>query len=1144
MSPHDDTPIQRVFSALTAKGCNPRHTQSGYEAHCPAHEDKHKSLSISEGHDGRALIKCHAGDGCPIDKIVAELGLQQHDLFADDREPAKRDDFGPVTSRYLYTDENGKPLFRVNRTSTKKFWQERSDSNGNWIKGLGKTRRVLYRLPDVIDTIGKGQPVYIVEGEKDADAGARAGICTTTCPMGAGKWRKEYSETIRDARSIVIVADADDQGHQHAQQVARSIRRHTKYCDFKIVEAATGKDLFDHLEAGHTIDELRPIARSDDAPESPAPETTDDEQAGESATQPPGISDDEDSNASDGPELPDLDLDPDQAKSIENLMEQMKELDPENRKSVFQELAKLVGKTNQASELVKIAKEAGVDLWHDPDGNGYATIPVADHVEHWPVRSRSFRLWLRRRYYEEKKESAPGANGTRDAIELLDGMAMFSGATHDVHVRVAEWHGNVYLDLCDDGWQCIETTASGWTVRNGAPVRFKRRAGMHALPTPEHGGSVTELRPFVNVTDDQWMLALGWLIGAFHPHGPYPVLDVTGEHGNAKTTLCRALRRIIDPNKSDVRSAPRETRDLMIAAGNGWVCAFDNLSSLWPQLSDDLARLSTGTGFSTRRLYEDDEETLFDACRPIIVNGIEDVVHRPDLLDRAVILHPPRITDDARRDEETFWADYETARPRILGAVLDAVACALARIGDVELDAPPRMADFAKWVTAAEPGLGIEDGAFLDAYIANRRQGQHLALESDDVAAAIHALVMERGEWSGPAGELAELLKPDRPRKGWPVTPRAMAGALKRSAPVLRAHGIDVEIEERSRTARRWTLTKVRGGTVTTVTPSRQRSDQHEHPDESVTVDVTDANPKRHGDDLDLGDDEPNRHSVTQPSRPDPLRDKGCDGRDGRDGSPATSSTSDVPAQLTIDGKPAPKRTKHPARFSDEILAAIARAVPPDEYPDVLDPFAGTGRIHELPNHTIGVELEPEWATMRPATIVADALALPFPDAAFDAIATSPTYGNRYADHFHPEEGSEWTWRSYTLDLGRTLHPNNSGALQWGPEYRTFHTRAWAAVLRVLCPGGRFVLSISDHIRDHERQHVTDWHVETLTKLGLHEIHRTNIPTKRMRYGENADARVEAEHVITFDKSAAAPVNDGLDDFRSVLKDDPKRFTR
>jgi hypothetical protein len=255
--------------------------------------------------------------------------------------------------------------------------------------------------------------------------------------------------------------------------------------------------------------------------------------------------------------------------------------------------------------------------------------------------------------------------------------------------------------------------------------------------------------------------------------------------------------------------------------------------------------------------------------------------------------------------------------------------------------------------------------------------------------------------------------------------------------------------------------------------------------------------------------------------------------------------TADEPLdleQLTIDGKPAAAVPKHPAVFSDELMPVLAAAVPPAEYPRVLDPFAGIGRIHQLANHTVAVELEPEWARAHPGTIVANALALPFTDEAFDAIVTSPTYGNRFADHHVARDGS--VRRSYTHDLGRKLHPNNSGQLHWGAQYRTFHARAWASAVRVLRPGGRFVLNVSDHIRNHERQPVTDWHVETLTKLGFREIGRTDIPTKRMRYGENADARVDAEHVITFEKPAATSVGDGLDDLRSLLRDDPKRFTR
>ena len=311
---------------------------------------------------------------------------------------------------------------------------------------------------------------------------------------------------------------------------------------------------------------------------------------------------------------------------------------------------------------------------------------------------------------------------------------------------------------------------------------------MLALPEPIRGGSVAELRPFANVKDESgWRLLLAVLVAVLRPTGPYPVLAEAGEQGSAKTTLGRLLRSITDPNKAPLRSEPRTSGILVIAASNGWLVALDNLSTVPPWLSDALCRLSTGGGFGTRQLYSDDEEKLFDACRPVLLTSIEDVVSRGDLFDRAVFLELDPIPKDRRKTEAALAAAWEPVRPRVLGTLLDAVSVGLRRLPDVRLPELPRMADFCLWAEACGPAFGWKPGAFARDYEANRAQVNESALEASIVYPVLRQALAdaEDGTWSGTATQLHQWLtdtanERTRKAKAWPGGAKSMSNHLRR----------------------------------------------------------------------------------------------------------------------------------------------------------------------------------------------------------------------------------------------------------------------------------------------------------------------------------------------------------------------------
>ena len=458
-------------------------------------------------------------------------------------------------------------------------------------------------------------------------------------------------------------------------------------------------------------------------------------------------------------------------------------------------------KPNQATALVELATDRA-EFFHDANGDAYATIQVQKHKETWRLRTKGFRNWLLQQYYEDT-EGAANSQALQDALGILEANAWFKGPLLPVFLRVAEHNGAIFIDLCNDKWEAVEITATGWRVVADPPVKFKRTPGMLSLPYPVAGGSLDELRSFTNFSsENDWALFCSWLVQGVGPTGPYPVLVFHGEHGSAKSTIQAMARSLIDPNSSPLRTEPRNEHDLVIAASNGWCISLDNLSIMHGWLSDGICRLSTGGGLSTRQLYTDNEEVLFNVKRPVMINGIEELVTRPDLLDRSLNTNSRQIAEDRRRPEKEIWEEFNSAMPRILGALYDAVSCALRNLPATKLDRLPRLADFAMWAVAAESGLGLSKGTFLKAYSENKESANDLVLESSAVAKALLAFAEEETEWLGHATELLKELSDEvdegtRRQKSWPGDGRALSNRLRRLAPNLRAAGMGIEFDVR-----------------------------------------------------------------------------------------------------------------------------------------------------------------------------------------------------------------------------------------------------------------------------------------------------------------------------------------------------------
>lgn len=442
---------------------------------------------------------------------------------------------------------------------------------------------------------------------------------------------------------------------------------------------------------------------------------------------------------------------------------------------------------------------ASLTLFHDQRGEPYAAFKIEGRRQVYSITSRPFRRWLAHKAYK-KTGKMLSEQQFQQRLRVLEGQACFDGPCIPLHVRVA-WHdGDIYYDLGE--WRAVKITSEGWEIVEEPPILFRHFAHQQPQVEPLPGGSLDLLDGLVNLASESDRLLLKvYLVTSLVPHIPRPILAAHGAHGSGKSFLFRLLKKLLDPSALETLSAPDNPREFIQLASHHLAVYFDNLASLPTWLSDGLARLCTGEGYSKRALYTDDDDMLYALRGLGGANGINLAVSKADLLDRCLILSMERIVGEKRRQEAELLATFHEARPLILGAVFDALARAMKELPGVQRASWPRMADFARWGCAVARALGRSEGEFLRAYMGNIEEQNAEALEASPVAQALLYFMQRRQRWSGTPSELLRELNRLASQqvgiasdsRSWPKDARWLTRRLNEVRPNLQDVGLLVD---------------------------------------------------------------------------------------------------------------------------------------------------------------------------------------------------------------------------------------------------------------------------------------------------------------------------------------------------------------
>lgn len=457
-------------------------------------------------------------------------------------------------------------------------------------------------------------------------------------------------------------------------------------------------------------------------------------------------------------------------------------------------------KRSMAVELVELA-EKHYQLGVSPSNDHFAFRADQPHLARMLREGRQgLRTELARRFYDTEGRAA-SQQALADALRILEGKAEDT-TPENLHLRVAEHEGAIYIDRGDTAGTVFRITEGRWNIQFDAPVKYRRTQLTVELPEPvghpRGAAGIMDLFNHLNVAEADHRPVLAWLVSTLiAPEVPHPVLALLAEHGTAKSTATRRLGQMVDPSAVQVRTAPQGEEKWLTTAAGSWVVGVDNASSIAPWFSDALCRAVTGDGDVKRRLYSDGDLTVVQFRRCIIINGIDLGGLRGDLADRLLAVDLHRILKKDRRAEEELNKAWDKDYPALFSSLLDFSAAVHDRLPTIKLERMPRMADFARILAAVDQvadELGMPGESAFDRFTRRAERLAEDSLHSDPFIMGVLELAATGEIKAKTSGEILGLVEQakqsgevswTRPAKSWPRTPRAVTGLLKRHVPQM-----------------------------------------------------------------------------------------------------------------------------------------------------------------------------------------------------------------------------------------------------------------------------------------------------------------------------------------------------------------------